>query len=80
MQNDPNTVLAYRISDAVRVSSIGRSRLYELIAEGRVKAVRCGGRTLICARSLRDFIEGLPSAEIGRRGRPAPAEAPAAAE
>lgn len=50
--------IAYSIADAVRVSSIGRTRLYALINEGRLEARKIGKRTLIPAASLRRLIEG----------------------
>ena len=50
--------LAYSIADACRVSSIGRTRLYQLISEGRLEARKLGRRTLIPASSLRALIEG----------------------
>ncbi len=65
--NDYSTLqaaLAYRIPDACRVLGLGRTRLYALIAEGKIEARRCGGRTLIPADSLRAFLAGLPAAAI----------------
>lgn len=50
--------LAYSITEACHVSSIGRTRLYALIKEGRLKTRKIGKRTLIPASSLRDLIEG----------------------
>jgi len=50
--------LAYSVADACRVSSIGRTRLYQLIGEGRLQARKIGKRTLIPAASLRALIEG----------------------
>lgn len=50
--------LAYSIADACRVSSIGRTRLYSLIKEGKLDARKVGKRTLIPAASLRALIEG----------------------
>lgn len=50
--------LAYSIADACKVSSIGKTRLYSLIAEGRLEARKIGKRTLIPAASLRALIEG----------------------
>ena len=50
--------LAYSIADACRVSSIGRTRLYQLISEGRLESRKLGRRTLIPASSLRALIEG----------------------
>jgi excisionase family DNA binding protein len=51
--------LAYSIADACRVTSIGRTRLYALIAEGRLEVRKIGRRTLIPAASLRALIEAL---------------------
>ncbi len=60
MNAPKNTIepLAYSIADACRVTSIGRTRLYILIAEGRLEVRKIGRRTLIPAASLRALIEG----------------------
>lgn len=50
--------LAYSVADAIRVSSIGKTRLYALIKEGRLEARKIGKRTLIPAASLRALIDG----------------------
>jgi excisionase family DNA binding protein len=50
--------LAYSIREACRISSLGRTRLYQLIGEGRLEARKIGKRTLIPAASLRALIEG----------------------
>ena len=50
--------LAYSIADAVRVTSIGRTKLYALIGAGQLEVRRIGGRTLIPAASLRALIAG----------------------
>lgn len=50
--------LAYSVSEACRVSSIGRTRLYQLIAEGRLEVRKIGKRTIIPAESLRRLIDG----------------------
>jgi excisionase family DNA binding protein len=55
--NDPEP-LAYSIADACRATSIGRTRLYALINEGRLETRKIGKRTLIPAASLRRLIEG----------------------
>lgn len=56
--NRPSEPLAYSVSDACKVSSIGKTRLYGLIKEGRLEARKIGKRTLIPAASLRALIEG----------------------
>lgn len=50
--------IAYSIADAVRVSSIGRTRIYQLIAEKRLEVRKVGKRSLIPADSLRRLIDG----------------------
>ncbi len=54
----PHDPLCYSIKDACHVSSIGRTRLYGLIAEGKLQARKVGKRTLIPADSLRALISG----------------------
>lgn len=44
--------LAYRIRDATKVSGLSRSKLYELEAEGKLRMIRIGGRTLILHAEL----------------------------
>lgn len=48
--------LAYDMATACRVSSLGASKLYELIAEGRLSTSKVGKRRLIHADSLRRLI------------------------
>lgn len=50
--------LAYSIKEACRVSSLGRTRVYQLIAAGRLETRKLGRRTLIPAASLRALLEG----------------------
>lgn len=48
--------LAVRIPDAVRMTGIGRSKLYELIALGDIETVKVGRCTLIPMESLRTLL------------------------
>lgn len=50
--------LAYSVREACRASSLGRTRLYQLINEGRLEALKVGKRTLIPAASLRALVAG----------------------
>lgn len=50
--------LALSVAEACRVSSIGRTTLYQLIANGRLKTRKIGTRTLVLTSSLRALIEG----------------------
>lgn len=55
--------IAVRIAEAMRLTGIGRSKLYELIASGNIETVKIGRCTLIPTTSLHDLIERA------RRGR-----------
>lgn len=50
--------IAYSIREAVQVSSLSRSTLYNAISDGRLKARRVGGRRLVDAQSLHALITG----------------------
>lgn len=52
--------LAYSIADAVKVSGLGRSALYEEIREGRLVARKARGRTLILRADLEAWLAALP--------------------
>lgn len=56
--NDGHAPLTYSINEACRVSSLGRTRLYQLIGEGRLEIRKVGKRTLIPAASLRALVTG----------------------
>jgi len=53
--------LAYTVPDACKAAGFGRTTLYELIAAGRVRAMKAGTRTLIEAESLRRYLASLPT-------------------
>lgn len=48
--------LVYSVREAMRLSTFGRTRLYELINSGELKVTRIGRRTLVRADSLRALI------------------------
>lgn len=51
-------LITVRIREACRITGIGRSKLYELISEGEIAAVKVGTMTLIPVAGLRAFVEG----------------------
>jgi len=55
--------LLLSIADAKRVAGLGRTKLYDLIGSGDVVAKKAGRRTLVCAASLRGYVESLPAVE-----------------
>jgi excisionase family DNA binding protein len=48
------------IAEACAAAGIGRTKLYEAIADGRLKARKLGKRTLILRDDLRQFLAALP--------------------
>lgn len=58
MNSNAAPPLAYSVNEACRLSSIGRTRLYQLISQGHLEARKIGRRTLIPSSSLNRLIEG----------------------
>ncbi len=50
--------LAYSIAATCKATSCGRSLIYDLIKQNRLKTIKAGRRTLVTAKSLEEFIEG----------------------
>ena len=50
---------AYSIEQVSEITSIGRTKIYEYINQGLLKARKVGKRTLILKRDLDDFLENL---------------------
>ena len=48
--------LAYQINEAVRVSGLSRTTIYELMKDGRLKTVLVEGRRLVPAENLRALL------------------------
>lgn len=49
--------LSVRISVAVKLTGIGRSKLYELIKAGEIETVKVGASTLIPMASLKRLLK-----------------------
>lgn len=49
--------ICIRIAEAVRLTGISRSRLYELIGAGDIEVAKVGSSTLVIVASLRQFID-----------------------
>jgi excisionase family DNA binding protein len=60
---------AYTVEGAGRrLGGIGRTTVYELIAAGKLEAVKLGSRTLITAASIEALLANLP--RVARRPEP----------
>lgn len=49
-------VISVRIPDAVRMTGLSRSKIYQLIAAGDLEIAKVGRSTLVLVTSLRMFI------------------------
>ncbi len=49
---------------APAIFGLSRSGLYRLAADGRIRMVKIGARTLVDAASVRAFLATLPAAQI----------------
>jgi excisionase family DNA binding protein len=57
----PRTAL--RVREACASLSISRSKLYEEVAAGRLRALKAGSRTLIPTKSIDAWLSSLPEAK-----------------
>jgi excisionase family DNA binding protein len=55
------TRLAYSISEACELLSVGRTTLYSAIKNGGLKTCKVGRRTLVTAEALQLWLEALPN-------------------
>mgnify|MGYP006277678001 CR=1 FL=1 len=66
--------IACPITTVCRVAGLGRTKLYELLAEGEITAVKVGRRTIVKLSSLQEFLARQPQfqSERERRKKEAP--------
>ena len=56
MPNQESPKLAFTIAEACHAVGLGRSKIYELIGQGRLETRKIGSRTIIPADSLRKLV------------------------
>jgi excisionase family DNA binding protein len=72
------TKLAYTVEEAARALGTGRTKVFEAIADGRLRAVKFGRRTLVLVEDAKAFLASLPQAPGGpTRNRHGAGEPPA---
>src|SRR5580704_15952950 len=59
--------LAYTVPEACEALRVGRTKLYELLADKKIEAVALGGRTLILRDKVERFLAGLPPIPLQAR-------------
>ena len=57
----PVAPLAVTIREACRITGLGRSKIYELIADGRLAIVKIDRRTLLSYSELARLVRPQPS-------------------
>lgn len=62
----PPEKLTYTVKDASSAIGVGKSTIWKAIADGKLKAVKLGTRTLIPGAALRAWMDAFPV--ITRRG------------
>lgn len=50
--------LTITVNDACKVLGLGRSKIYDLIAKGRLETLKIDKRTLIKTASIRALVDG----------------------
>ncbi len=78
----PLKPITVRVREACRLTGIGRSKLYMLIAEGHIETIKVGSMTLIPMRSLEAFLgtgtePSMRDPVAGPLLHPAPVDEPA---
>ena len=58
--------LAVGIPEAAEMIGVGRSSLYILFGNGKLKAFKCGRRTLVKVSEIAAYIDSLPAAPVGK--------------
>lgn len=51
--------ITVRVREACRLTGIGRSKMYELIAVGEIEIIKVGTITLVPVASLKRFLRGM---------------------
>ncbi len=57
-----DNIISLKIPDAVGLTGLSRTRIYDAIRHGHIVKVRAGRQSLVLASSLRAYVESLPRA------------------
>ncbi len=55
---------AYSIAELVQLGPVGRSKLYELIASGKLEARKIGNKTFVLREHYEAMLGEAPKAEV----------------
>ncbi len=65
MKNEQLPRYAYSVEEAAHQIGVGRSKIFELIKEGKLSAVKVGARTLVPDAALVYFLAACEPAAAG---------------
>lgn len=60
LPNEQTTPIVYTVEQAMKALGVGKSKLYEELNAGRIKAKKSGHRTLIPHASIQEWLANLP--------------------
>jgi excisionase family DNA binding protein len=70
-QNFPSSEkLAYSVAEAMHATGLGKNKIYDEISNGRLVAKKVGGRTIIAASAIGEWLDRLPDLEPGAASKP----------
>ncbi len=73
-------VLAHSVARACRVIDCGRTKIYEMMSKGQIRAKKLGNKTIIPHSELVRLLDSLPDADFGKPAEDsAPKDEPAKA-
>lgn len=59
----PDWKLAYRVDEACAAIGYGKTKIWELISAGKIRAKKDGGVTIIRRQDLQAYLDSLPDRE-----------------
>lgn len=62
------TPTAYTLHEAKKLTGLGHTKIYQEINAGRLRAKKCGRKTLISADAISDWLENLADYPAKRKG------------
>jgi excisionase family DNA binding protein len=62
MTDDPRDLVLLRVTEAARRLSLGRTKVYELIASGELRSVKVGHLRRVPVNALADYVAALEAA------------------
>ena len=66
----PDWKLAYRVDEACASTGYGRSKVWEMIRQGKLKAKKDGGVTVILRGDLNAYLNNLADRQADGKARP----------